>query len=309
MTEVHRRCLEEVQNISSKTLFAPVARIDAVQSMSMVFARLIAFSFLIDISSVLVSGWSDNGWLSGGHAVRMALELCWWFALRIRDVKVDKFYSNAKSMATATQTNEYQQSGESSRQRTRGSGSNMVLSLPLRTSVNLSRIIHVSWSLIPFFLGCLMEQDVLLFSKTMKALETVASCLSILMRSRTTGDLYLLWNSLRSERGFTMPSFRWKAPWGQNISKHLKGPTLNSKTGTHIGTENFQESMKMPVGCYIRFLTMSNRLRNSLLSTEFANTASSCGIIPQRHCSEKHYFTWGCTDNASWTRGTRTPIH
>lgn len=26
--------------------------------------------------SVLVSGWSDNGWLSGGHAVRMAMELC-----------------------------------------------------------------------------------------------------------------------------------------------------------------------------------------------------------------------------------------
>lgn len=25
---------------------------------------------------VLVSGWSDNGWLSGGHAVRMAVELC-----------------------------------------------------------------------------------------------------------------------------------------------------------------------------------------------------------------------------------------
>ena len=25
---------------------------------------------------VLVSGWSDNGWLSGGHAVRMAMELC-----------------------------------------------------------------------------------------------------------------------------------------------------------------------------------------------------------------------------------------
>ncbi len=25
---------------------------------------------------VLVSGWSDNGWLSGGHAVRMALQLC-----------------------------------------------------------------------------------------------------------------------------------------------------------------------------------------------------------------------------------------
>jgi hypothetical protein len=28
------------------------------------------------VSLVLVSGWSDNGWLSGGHAVRMALELC-----------------------------------------------------------------------------------------------------------------------------------------------------------------------------------------------------------------------------------------
>lgn len=26
--------------------------------------------------SVLVSGWSDNGWLSGGHAVRMAMEIC-----------------------------------------------------------------------------------------------------------------------------------------------------------------------------------------------------------------------------------------
>ncbi|KAG1831013.1 hypothetical protein EV424DRAFT_1373314 [Suillus variegatus] len=24
---------------------------------------------------VLVSGWSDNGWLSGGHAVLMAMEL------------------------------------------------------------------------------------------------------------------------------------------------------------------------------------------------------------------------------------------
>lgn len=26
--------------------------------------------------TVLVSGWSDNGWLPGGHAVRMAMELC-----------------------------------------------------------------------------------------------------------------------------------------------------------------------------------------------------------------------------------------
>lgn len=56
-SEVHRRCLEEVQTISSASLFAPVVRSEAVQSM------------------ILVSGWSDNGWLSGGHAVRMAMEL------------------------------------------------------------------------------------------------------------------------------------------------------------------------------------------------------------------------------------------
>ena len=31
---------------------------------------------LTQVSLVLVSGWSDNGWLSGGHAVRMAMELC-----------------------------------------------------------------------------------------------------------------------------------------------------------------------------------------------------------------------------------------
>ena len=33
-SEVHRRCLEEVQTISSATLFAPVMRTEAVQSMS-----------------------------------------------------------------------------------------------------------------------------------------------------------------------------------------------------------------------------------------------------------------------------------
>jgi len=36
------------------------------------FTRLTYVSFPL----VLVSGWSDNGWLSGGHAVRMAMELC-----------------------------------------------------------------------------------------------------------------------------------------------------------------------------------------------------------------------------------------
>ncbi|KAF9029217.1 hypothetical protein BDZ89DRAFT_1091823 [Hymenopellis radicata] len=56
-SETYLRCLEEVQAISCATLFVPVSKVEAVQSM------------------LLVSGWSDNGWLSGGHAVRMALEL------------------------------------------------------------------------------------------------------------------------------------------------------------------------------------------------------------------------------------------
>jgi hypothetical protein len=56
-SDVYTKCLQEVQTISCATLFAPVLRVEAVQAM------------------ILVSGWSDNGWLSGGHAVRMALEL------------------------------------------------------------------------------------------------------------------------------------------------------------------------------------------------------------------------------------------
>ncbi|KII93761.1 hypothetical protein PLICRDRAFT_171474 [Plicaturopsis crispa FD-325 SS-3] len=56
-SDVFLKCLEEVQAISCATLFAPVVRHEAVQAM------------------ILVSGWSDNGWLSGGHAVRMAFEL------------------------------------------------------------------------------------------------------------------------------------------------------------------------------------------------------------------------------------------
>ncbi|KAH8119924.1 hypothetical protein DFH11DRAFT_1557314 [Phellopilus nigrolimitatus] len=56
-SEAYLKCLEEVQTISCATLFAPVTRQEAVQAM------------------ILVSGWSDNGWLSGGHAVRMAVEL------------------------------------------------------------------------------------------------------------------------------------------------------------------------------------------------------------------------------------------
>nr|BCB28855.1 Zn(2)-C6 fungal-type domain-containing protein [Mycoleptodonoides aitchisonii] len=56
-SDVFLKCQDEVQAISCATLFSPVMRQEAVQAM------------------VLVSGWSDNGWLSGGHAVRMAMEV------------------------------------------------------------------------------------------------------------------------------------------------------------------------------------------------------------------------------------------
>ncbi|KAJ7630770.1 hypothetical protein FB45DRAFT_546145 [Roridomyces roridus] len=56
-SNAYLQTLEEVQAISRATLFSPVTRHEAVQAM------------------ILVAGWSDNGWLSGGHAVRMAMEL------------------------------------------------------------------------------------------------------------------------------------------------------------------------------------------------------------------------------------------
>jgi hypothetical protein len=76
-SQLYLKCLEEVQAISSATLFSPVVRCEAVQSMSSSFLESIPFLLInILLFVVLVSGWSDNGWLSGGHAVRMAMELC-----------------------------------------------------------------------------------------------------------------------------------------------------------------------------------------------------------------------------------------
>jgi len=46
------------------------------------------------ICSVILSGWSDNGWLSGGHAVRMAMELCEQ-KIYIQILATDGFNSNA----------------------------------------------------------------------------------------------------------------------------------------------------------------------------------------------------------------------
>ena len=74
-SELYLKCLEEVQAISSATLFAPVVRNETVQSMSSSFFECIRSLNILPLL-VLVSGWSDNGWLSGGHAVRMAMELC-----------------------------------------------------------------------------------------------------------------------------------------------------------------------------------------------------------------------------------------
>lgn len=49
-------------------------RPEAVQSMSQ--SKLFNLGHSNSRELVLVAGWSDNGWLSGGHAVRMAMELC-----------------------------------------------------------------------------------------------------------------------------------------------------------------------------------------------------------------------------------------
>lgn len=60
-SETYKKCLKEVQNITCATLFAPVVRQEAVQAM------------------IMVAGWGagprDSGWLTCGHATRMALEL------------------------------------------------------------------------------------------------------------------------------------------------------------------------------------------------------------------------------------------
>jgi hypothetical protein len=51
------KCLEEAQGIARSSLFGPILRMEAVQGM------------------LLLAAWSPNGWLPGGHAVRMALDL------------------------------------------------------------------------------------------------------------------------------------------------------------------------------------------------------------------------------------------
>ena len=112
-SELYLKCLEEVQAISSATLFAPVVRSEAVQSMSSSFSECIQFLLInILLLLVLVSGWSDNGWLSGGHAVRMAMELCLSpFARMVRFSILKLTCSNAQGLAKTSKTNEHKQNG------------------------------------------------------------------------------------------------------------------------------------------------------------------------------------------------------
>ena len=57
-SETYKRILEEVQKIAMATMFSPVMRQEAVQA------------------TIIIAGWStDGGWLSLGHAVRMAFEI------------------------------------------------------------------------------------------------------------------------------------------------------------------------------------------------------------------------------------------
>jgi len=60
-SETYIRCLQEVHAISCATLFSPVLRQEAVQAM------------------IIIAGWGagpkDSGWLSCGHATRMAQEI------------------------------------------------------------------------------------------------------------------------------------------------------------------------------------------------------------------------------------------
>ncbi|WVN85319.1 uncharacterized protein L203_100464 [Cryptococcus depauperatus CBS 7841] len=56
-SEVQKACRAHAETIAKGTLFNPVHRIEAIQGM------------------ILISAFQDNGWLPGGHAVRMAIDM------------------------------------------------------------------------------------------------------------------------------------------------------------------------------------------------------------------------------------------
>lgn len=65
-SDTYQKCLKQVHDLTCRTLFAPVVRQEVVQAM------------------IIVAGWGagpkDSGWLTCGHATRMALELGWFFS-------------------------------------------------------------------------------------------------------------------------------------------------------------------------------------------------------------------------------------
>lgn len=57
VSDVQKACRNHAQRIAVGTMFSPVARIEAVQAM------------------ILLAAFSEAGWLPGGHAVRMAIDM------------------------------------------------------------------------------------------------------------------------------------------------------------------------------------------------------------------------------------------
>lgn len=57
MGQTFQRCLEEGQGIARSTLFGPIVRKEAVMAM------------------LILSVWSQYGWLPVGHALRMGLDI------------------------------------------------------------------------------------------------------------------------------------------------------------------------------------------------------------------------------------------
>ena len=67
-SDVQRACLSHAQRIAVGTLFNPVSRVEAVQAMSKLASEWA-------LTAALLAAFSDSGWLSGGHAVRMAIDM------------------------------------------------------------------------------------------------------------------------------------------------------------------------------------------------------------------------------------------
>ena len=96
-------------------------------SRTVIISRLF---LLLNASVVLVSGWSDNGWLSGGHAVRMAMEIGLFHCVGLLWMLM--LFRYAQGLAGASQADEGQQSHDYYQRKTASHFSSyMVLFIPL----------------------------------------------------------------------------------------------------------------------------------------------------------------------------------